>query len=88
MASAPGAAVSVPIKIKFIFANHDGVVVEYTAEPGTLVKDLKTELADQWPSGAGLPFPPIWPGFCRRLALFVHSNFPFFIEHTCLELTT
>lgn len=44
-------AASTPLKLKFIFANHDGVVVEYTTESGTLIKDLKVELVELWPSG-------------------------------------
>lgn len=41
-----------PLKLKFIFANHDGVVVEYTAEPNTKIKDLKAELVERrWPPG-------------------------------------
>lgn len=40
-----------PLKLKFIFANHDGVVVEHTTEPSMLVKDLKVELAGRWPPG-------------------------------------
>lgn len=44
-------AASTPLKLKFIFANHDGVVVEYTTDSGTLIKDLKVELVGLWPSG-------------------------------------
>lgn len=39
------------LNLKFIFANHDGVVVEYTSDPNMLVKDLKSELMGQWPQG-------------------------------------
>lgn len=50
------AAGAAPLKLKFIFANHDGVVVECTTESGTLVKDLKLELVERWPSGLYYPF--------------------------------
>lgn len=46
-AGAGGAA----LRLKFIFANHDGVVVEFETEPTTLVKDLKVALMGQWPTG-------------------------------------
>lgn len=46
-----------PLKLKFIFANHDGVVVEYTAEPNTKIKDLKAELVERrWPPGVCVCF--------------------------------
>ncbi|CAM9652644.1 unnamed protein product [Scytosiphon promiscuus] len=38
------------LKLKFIFANHDGVVVEHETEPTTLIKDLKVALVGRWPS--------------------------------------
>eukprot|EP00903_Cladosiphon_okamuranus_P005851 g5790.t1 len=37
------------LRLKFIFANHDGVVVEYETEPTTLIKDLKVALVGRWP---------------------------------------
>lgn len=46
-AGAGGAA----LRLKFIFANHDGVVVEFETDPTTLVKDLKVALMGQWPTG-------------------------------------
>ncbi|CAN0071451.1 unnamed protein product [Ectocarpus sp. 6 AP-2014] len=46
-AGAGGAA----LRLKFIFANHDGVVVEFETEPTTLVKDLKVALMGRWPTG-------------------------------------
>lgn len=49
-AAGPGGAG--PLKLKFIFANYDGVVVEYQAEPSTKIKDLKAELVGRWPSGS------------------------------------
>lgn len=53
MASAASAAAAGPgtLKLKFIFANHDGVVVEHETEPTTLIKDLKVALVGRWPSG-------------------------------------
>lgn len=50
--TAAAAATPSTLKLKFIFANHDGVVVEYTTEPGVLIKDLKAELVGRWPEGA------------------------------------
>lgn len=50
-AAVAGGAGTGPLKLKFIFANHDGVMVEHTAEPGTLIKDLKAALVGRWPSG-------------------------------------
>lgn len=53
MASTAAAAGAPPaiLKLKFIFANHDGVVVEYETEPTTLIKDLKVALVGRWPPG-------------------------------------
>eukprot|EP00752_Nemacystus_decipiens_P018195 g16324.t1 len=50
-AAAAGATGAPPaiLKLKFIFANHDGVVVEYETEPTTLIKDLKVALVGKWP---------------------------------------
>lgn len=45
------------LKLKFIFANHDGVVVEHETEPTTLIKDLKVALVGRWPAGE-VSFPP------------------------------
>lgn len=53
-AAAAGATAGAPpaiLKLKFIFANHDGVVVEYETEPTTLIKDLKVALVGRWPPG-------------------------------------
>lgn len=50
--TAAGAGGAGPLKLKFIFANYDGVVVEYTAEPSTKIKDLKAELVGRWPPGS------------------------------------
>lgn len=52
--TAAGATAGAPpatLRLKFIFANHDGVVVEYETEPTTLIKDLKVALVGRWPSG-------------------------------------
>ena len=49
--SATAGAPPAILKLKFIFANHDGVVVEYETEPTTLIKDLKVALVGRWPPG-------------------------------------
>lgn len=51
-ATTTAAAGTGPLRLKFIFANHDGVVVEHTAQPTTKIKDLKAELVERrWPTG-------------------------------------
>lgn len=50
-ATAAATAGAPPLRLKFIFANHDGVVVEYETEPTTLIKDLKVALMGRWPPG-------------------------------------
>lgn len=49
-----GAQAAATLRLKFIFANHDGVVVEYETEPTTLIKDLKVALVGRWPEGISL----------------------------------
>lgn len=52
-AAGAGAGPPAILRLKFIFANHDGVVVEYETEPTTLIKDLKVALVGRWPPGEG-----------------------------------
>ena len=39
------------IKLKFVFANKDGLVLEQTTEMDTLVSEIKSTLIASWPTG-------------------------------------
>jgi len=38
-----------PLKLKFVFANHDGLVVEVEVTDAQSGRDLKNMLMDRWP---------------------------------------
>ena len=39
------------IRLKFLFANKDGVILEQTTEMDTLVSEIKLALIASWPAG-------------------------------------
>lgn len=38
-----------PFKVKFVFANHDGLIVEVEVTEGQTGKEMKDMLMEKWP---------------------------------------
>ncbi|CAM9518724.1 unnamed protein product, partial [Phaeothamnion confervicola] len=55
-----------PLKLRFLFANHDGIVTELTTDQSTEVRLLKLQLIKAWPSD----IPPVDdPGQIRLICM-------------------
>ena len=49
-----GSASGEKIRVKFIFANRDGINVEFDCSPSDTVLEVKTSLISEWPKGEQL----------------------------------